>query len=125
MPRHGLSHYLATKRKAEFTKYLAEIAQTGPLQGSVVLTSQGLVPGNAAPFEKRFGSDYVDLEKRLIQHLQKLPYDDPFANMPHFVAMISYSDGKRSQREVGTFHSPVLARKWAEETREKLGAVYY
>jgi hypothetical protein len=116
----SLTHYLATKRKAEFTKYLGEVAKTGPLEGSVLISAPGVVKGNVAPFEKQFGGDYVDLEKKLIAHLQKLPYDDPFANMPHFVAMITYSDGKRPQREVGTFHSPVSARKWAEETREKL-----
>jgi hypothetical protein len=118
----SLTHYLATKKRVDFTKYLAEVAKTGPLQGSVEVTADGLVERNLASFEKRFGDDYVDLEKKLIQHLQKLPYDDPFANMPHFVAMISYMDGKRPQREVATFHSPVLARKWAEETGDKLSA---
>lgn len=119
----SLTHYLATKKRASFNRYLVRIAKTGPLEGSIEITPPGVVQRNLAPFEDEFGKDYLALERKLIQHLQKLPYDDPFASMPHFVVMMSYHDGKRPCREVGTFHSPVLAEKWAREKREKNSAI--
>jgi hypothetical protein len=118
----SLTHYLATKKKADFTKYLAEISKLGPLEGAVEVVAPGIVPSNLPPFEKQFGDNYAELEKKLIAHLQKLPYDDPFANMPHFVAMVTYTDGKRGKREVGTFHSPQAAERWALETKKKVSA---
>jgi hypothetical protein len=119
----SLTHYLATKRKSDFTKYLAEIAKTGPLEGAIDITPPGIVQKNLSTFEKYFGNDYTGLEKKLIQHLQKLPYNDPFAAMPHYVALIHYNDGKRQKREVSTFHSPALAAKWVQEMSEKNSAI--
>jgi hypothetical protein len=119
----SLTHYLATKRRAEFIKYLAEVAKTGPLEGAIQIEPPGVVPANLAQFEKCFGDEHVELEKKLVQHLQKLPYTDPFAGMPHFVAMLTYQDGKRQRREVSTFHSPVLAAKWVQETCERNPAI--
>lgn len=118
----SLTHYLATKQKASFNKYMAEIAKIGPLEGSVEITPPGLARGNAVLFEKHFGSDYVGLEKKLIQHLKNLPYSDPFAGMPHFVAAVSWNEGKRQRRDASTFHSPALAQKWVQETVEKNNA---
>jgi hypothetical protein len=119
----SLTHYLATKKRLDFNKYLGEIAKIGPLEGSVEITPPGLVQSNVGPFEKCFGGNYVELEKKLIQHLQAQKYDDPFANMPHFAALVSYHDGKRPRREVGTFHSFALAQKWSREMREKNSAI--
>ena len=119
----SLTHYLATKKKSEFSKYLAEVAKISPLEGSIEITKPGVVLHNATAFEKQFGGKYDDLEKKLIQHLQKLPYDDPFASQPHFVAMVSYLEGKKPRREVGTFHSPAAAGKWLREKREKNNAI--
>jgi hypothetical protein len=118
----SLTHYLATKKKAEFNKYMAEVAKLGPFEGAVDRQPPGIVPDNLPTFEKYFGNDYVDLEKKLILHLQKLPYNDPFKEFPHFVAMLTYADGKRTRREAGTFHSPSLATKWLQEMREKKDA---
>jgi hypothetical protein len=116
----SLTHFLATKKKAEFNKYLLEVSKIGPLQGSIEVVSPGLVPGNARAFEACFGDDYVGLEKKLIAHLQKLPYEDPFAGMPHYLAMITYGEGKKGKREANTFHSPLLADKWVQDMREKI-----
>jgi Protein of unknown function (DUF1570) len=115
----SLTHYLATKKRAEFNKYMAEVAKFGPFEGAVDREPPGIVSDNLTTFEKYFGSDYIDLEKKLVLHLQKLPYNDPFKEFPHFVAMLSYAEGKRTRREVGTFHSPSLATKWLQEMREK------
>ncbi len=115
----SLTHYLATKKKLDFNKYLAEMAKIGPLQGAVEIEPPGIVKQNATTFEKHFGSDYVYLEKNLVMHLTKLPYKDPFAGEPHYVAMVSYSDGKRNRREANTFHSSELAANWVTEAAAK------
>jgi hypothetical protein len=115
----SLTHYLATKRRADFTKYLREVAETGPLEGAIKVTPPGLVRSNATQFEKHFGDDYQELERKLVLHLQKLPYNDPFAGMPHYVAMLSYTEGKRRRRQAGTFHSRELAEHWVEQCCEQ------
>jgi hypothetical protein len=40
--------------------------------------------------------------------------------MPHFVATLSGTDGRRPQRAANTFHSPALAQKWLKESLDKL-----
>jgi Protein of unknown function (DUF1570) len=117
----SLTHYLATKKRPEFTKYLQDVAKLSPFQGAVNIKPPGVVAENLTLFERHFGSDATDLETKLVAHLKKLPYDDPFAAYPHFAAMITYTQAKRPKREISTFHSPELAAKWLTEKREKLG----
>jgi hypothetical protein len=119
----SLTHYLATKKKSDFSKYLCQVAKTGPLQGSVEIAPPGIVPGNLKLFEQLFGADHLETEKDLIAHLRKQKYTDPFAGMPHFVAMLNYRDGKKPKRDAMTFHSPILAVKWVREMREKNSAI--
>jgi hypothetical protein len=119
----SLTHYLATKKKSGFSKYLCQIAKTGPLQGAVEVVPPGIVPGNMKLFEQQFGGDYLQMEKDLIAHLKRQKYSDPFAGMPHFVAMLTWHDGKKQQRDVATFHSPILAAKWVREMRERNPAI--
>jgi hypothetical protein len=118
----ALTHYLATKRRTEFNKYLTQVAQLGPLAGAIEQQPPGVVPDNLVLFEQHFGSDHIALEKKLVQHLVKLPYNDPFKDLPHFVAMFSWHDGRRMRREVSTFHSPPLAANWLTEMQEKNAA---
>lgn len=119
----SLTHYLATKKKADFSKYLCKVAKTGPLQGAIEIAPPGIVPGNIKLFEQQFGDDYLQMEKDLIAHLKRQKYSDPFADMPHFVAMLTWNDGKKQQRDVATFHSPILAAKWVREMRERNPAI--
>lgn len=119
----SLTHYLAAKKKGGFSKYLVEVAKTGPLQGAVEIAPPGIVPGNTKLFEQYFGEDYLAMEKELIQHLGRQKYTDPFAGMPHFLAMLTYSDGKKQKREAQTFHSPILADNWVREMRQRNPAI--
>ena len=41
---------------------------------------------------------------------------------PHFVATVVTSDGRRTQKNANTFHSPQLADKWRREMVSKLPA---
>lgn len=119
----SLTHYLALKKRADFSKYLCQVAKTQPLQGAVEIAPPGIVPSNAKLFEQHFGDDYLEMEKELIQHLGKQKYTDPFAGMPHFLAMLTYNDGKKQKREAETFHSPILANNWVREMRQRNPAI--
>ena len=79
-----------------------------------------MIPGNRQLFEKHFGDDYVAMEKRIIAHLNRLPYNDPFANSPHYIAMITVQAGRRTKRDANVFRSQTLALKWQKETLDEL-----
>ena len=116
----ALTHYLAKARRNEFNQYVRAVSKLRPLEGAVELTPQGQVRGNRELFTKLFGTELVEMEKRLIVHLKNLPYTDPFADLPHFVAAVTYRHGKRPLRELQTFHSQALAEKWVDDIRGKL-----
>jgi hypothetical protein len=100
---------------------MREASQIGPLEGAEV-NPLGAVAATREAFVKHFGNDLADLQTRLVAHLKKLPYTDPFRDAPHFVAVLTCSKGRRERRTVDTFHSLPLAARWLAETREKLPA---
>jgi hypothetical protein len=118
----SLTHYLAKNRRTEFSTYLRAISQTRPLEGATDVRSPGIVPANLELFRSTFGEKFDDLETKLIAHLKKQPYTDPFSDSPHFVATMLIPAGRRTRREVQTFHSQILAEKWLRETIEKVPA---
>jgi hypothetical protein len=111
----ALTHYLAKNHRVEFHKYVNEVSKLGPLEGDRRIEAPGVIVGNRTLFEKHFGGDYATLEKRLIGHLNKLPYVDPFAGSPHVVAMIAVPSGGRTRRDANVFRSERLAVKWQSE----------
>jgi len=118
----SLTHYLAKAKRVEFAAYLRDVSQLGPLEGAGAFAEpKALVRENMDLFTKHFGEDLKDHERRLVLHLKKLPYSDPFADFPHCVALLSIS-GQRPPRQVGTFHSPALAQKWIRDSVEALPA---
>jgi hypothetical protein len=116
----AVTHFLAKNQRAEFHKYVHEVSKLGPLEGDMHIVRPGIIPSNAVLFEKHFGDDYAAIEKRLIAHLQKQPYTDPFADSPHIVAMVSVSSGGRIRRDANVFRTEALAVKWQQETLESL-----
>lgn len=115
-------HYLAKFKRAELLALLREASEIGPLSGATDVTSVGVVRGNRDAFVKQFGEDFRDLEGKIIAHLKKLPYTDPFLDAPHFVATFVAGSGRRAQRSGSTFHSPALAEKWLNDLQAKLPA---
>jgi hypothetical protein len=115
-----LTHYLAKHQRAEFHKYVNEISRLGPLEGDLRIVKPGIVPGNKTLFEKHFRDDYSAMEKRIVAHLNKQPYNDPFAGSPHVVAMIVVPSGSRTRRDANIFRSRELAEKWQRETLDRL-----
>lgn len=118
----SLTHYLAKNRRPEFGVYLRAVSKTEPLEGALDIQPPGIVPANLVLFRKTFGDKFDDLETKLVAHLKRQPYSDPFADYPHYVAAVLIPSGKRGKREVQTFHSQVLADKWIRETIEKVPA---
>lgn len=116
----ALTHYLAKNQRASFHKYVREISQFGPLEGDLRVVRPGVIPGNRALFEKHFGNDYQAMEKRIVGHLNRLPYSDPFAASPHFIAMITVQVGRRTKRDANIFRTEALAQKWQQETLDSL-----
>jgi hypothetical protein len=116
----ALVHYLAKFKRVELLALVREASQIGPLTGATEVSSVGVVLGNLDAFTKRFGEDFKDLETRLVAHLKKLPYTDPFMDAPHFVATFTAATGRKGQKNASTFHSPALATKWLDDLRAKL-----
>ena len=108
----ALTHYLAKTRREPFTAYWKEVMQLGPFEGGYPSLQRGIVPKHLVLFRKHFGSDFQELEERLFRYLSKLPYDDPYKNHPHYVALIEIPEGKVRRRETNVFHSTSLAEKW-------------
>jgi hypothetical protein len=80
----------------------------------------GVLPDNVRRFKTCFGEDLADIERCLILHLKQLPYADPFADWPHFVAVVSLPSGPRTRREADVFHVPEQADRWRREIVEQV-----
>src|SRR5262245_31889245 len=74
----SLTHYLAKNRRTEFTALLREVSQLGPFEGATEIVPPGIIRANREQFSKLFGDDFKAIESRLVLHLKKQPYDDPF-----------------------------------------------
>lgn len=118
----AITHYLATNEKEAFAAHLREVSEREPFERPGDLLESGIIPQNLKLFEKHFGSDLAEMERKLIEHLKKLPYDDPYAELPHFVAMIEWKADGKTKREANVFHLPSMATKWLEDKRKVLSA---
>ncbi|MCP4816265.1 MAG: hypothetical protein GY888_27435, partial [Planctomycetaceae bacterium] len=50
----------------------------------------------------------------------KLPYDDPFKDYPHYVALVLLPAGRQQKREANVFHGTKLAEKWVSVILDEL-----
>jgi hypothetical protein len=118
----ALTHYLAKNRRSEFNELLREASRLGPFEGATEVVAPGVIRANRDQFTRLFGEDMKEHQRRMIAHLKKQPYVDPFQGAPHFAATVLTSEGRRLQRSAGTFHTRQLAAKWLRESVEKLPA---
>jgi len=116
----ALTHYLAKNKRVEFNEFVKKMSQLGPLEATGPIVQPGVVRENLVTFQLQFGDKLPDMENRLVLHLKKQDYNDPFAAQPHFVATVQAADGRRPIRTVNTFHSTALADKWIRDTVEQL-----
>ena len=118
----SLTHYLAKNKRADFNDYVREISRLKPLEAAGETVPPGVIPSNLAFFKEHFGQDLGDLNKRLVLHLKKLPYNDPFAEWPHYVATVAVLQGRKAKRDANIFHTQDMARKWIQEALETVTA---
>jgi hypothetical protein len=116
----ALVHFLAKQKPAELTALLDDARQIRPLKGAIAVSPVGTVRENRETFARLVSDDFVGLESRLVAHLKRLPYSDPFADAPHFVATLVSMESGRPKKQAGTFHSLPMAAKWLQEMQEKL-----
>ena len=116
----SLTHFLAKTKRNQFAAFVRETAQLKPFEGNYDVVAAGIVPHHLTQFKKHFGDELSAMETRLVAHLRKQPYLDPFAKFPHFVATIAVREGRRIIREANVFHSAELANVWIEESIKKL-----
>ena len=118
----SLTHHLAKNQRGDFQKLLTSVSQLGPLEGDFRIEAPGVIHGNLSQFRQLFGEDLGAIEKRVVAHLKKQPYTDPFAEFPHYVGVVGAGPGGRLRREANVFHVQTQANKWCEETVAKLPA---
>lgn len=116
----ALTHYLATHHRTDFHALVRGLSVLEPLDTLGPAVPPGVIPENVSFFKERFGDDLAEIERRLVLHLKRQPYRDPFAEWPHFVALISVPDGRRDRREANVFHTPEQAERWCREVIERI-----
>jgi hypothetical protein len=118
----ALTHFLAKTRRADFNDLLKAASQLKPLEGAVDVAATGVVRSNREEFETRFGDNFREHEKRLVLYLKNQPYNDPFANAPHFVATLIAGKKKQPEKKARTFTTLQLAHQWLSESVRELPA---
>jgi hypothetical protein len=116
----ALVHYLAKAKRPDLLLLVREASRIGPLEGATEVSSLGVVRANRDQFARQLGDNFLDLENKLIAHLKRQPYTDPFLDAPHFVATFLSTAGRRPQKNASTFHSLPNAAKWLADLREQL-----
>jgi hypothetical protein len=116
----GLAHYLAKHERPAWNAYLRKCSEILPLEGATQLDPPGVNNQNLMDFREAFGNDLRELERKLTQHLQRLPYVAPFAERTHFLAAISVPLGRRTSRWASVFLTEEMAQRWQEETIQGL-----
>lgn len=110
----ALTHFLAERRKEKFFAYLKEISGRGPL---AKFTEQQ----NVEQFQKYFPDDPAKFDAQILQHLQKLPYEDPIENQTHYVVAVRSG----AQRLYMITTSPRAIVEWQSELLAKQPATRF
>lgn len=105
----ALTHFLARNRRESFQALVRECSQLRPLAGGED-ARQGVVPSQREQFARHFGDDFAELERQIVAHLRRLPYQDPLAQWPHFAALAQGAGP--SDRSADIFHAQADAERW-------------
>ncbi|MEX1041071.1 MAG: DUF1570 domain-containing protein [Pirellulaceae bacterium] len=118
----AVTHYLATRKKADFNRFMKKVSETRPLEGALSTNTTGVVVENREQFSEFFGEDFAAIETDIVTHLMRQPYDHPFSEFAHFVAMLQTRSNNRTQGVANVFHSRELALRWQQEQLRRLDA---
>ncbi|GAA4437640.1 DUF1570 domain-containing protein [Bremerella cremea] len=120
----ALTHYLATRRKLEFDKFMKKVSELRPLEGAIERGNNGKVTSNSEVFKEFFGEDLAEIERSLVSHLKSQPYDHPLKEFPHLVASVRVNINNRTFGTANVFHNQELASRWQQEQIRKLDAAH-
>jgi hypothetical protein len=116
----ALTHYLAQNHRGSFRDFLRAMSQRRPLVSGGEAVAPGVIPGNLRDFKEYFGEDLADIERRVLLHLRRQIYVDPFLEWPHFAVLILMPEGTRPRREAEVFRLPKQAEIWRDQRLERL-----
>jgi hypothetical protein len=105
---------LARRHREQFHALVRENSRLQPLETPGSVMPPGVVPENVRQFKEHFGEDLADVERCLLLHLSKLPYRDPFADWPHYVAAVARPNDN-GERLVNVFRTQDQAERWCQE----------
>ncbi|TVS12223.1 MAG: DUF1570 domain-containing protein [Planctomycetaceae bacterium] len=111
----ALTNYLFQNQSQSFRALMRAMAQRGPLVGGGETVAPGVIPGNLRDFKEHFGEDLADIERRVMLHLNRQPYLDPFLDWPHFTVLLLMPKGTRPRREAEVFRLPQQAVHWRDQ----------
>jgi hypothetical protein len=116
----ALTHFLARKHAAKFTRYLQYASQIQPLaeRSSTVVANSEM--DAVKKFNELFGDDHTKLSRELVQHLRKLPYKDPVVNQTFYVVTMVVNRGRSAQISAALTTSPGEVREWQQESRQSV-----
>lgn len=110
----AMTHYLATKKSAEFNEYLKEMARLRPLERRSPDEQLKL-------FQDTFGRDLVRLDKDVARHLTTLKYEE----LPYYAVMFEHPLPNGRIRRAGLVtQSPSVIRQRHDQLREVLGSQF-
>jgi hypothetical protein len=116
----ALTHYLAQYQRESFHAFVRAMSRRGPLIGGGDVVAPGVIPGNLRDFKEHFGEDLADIERRVLLHLARQPYLDPFLDWPHFTVLILMPEGARPRRESEVFRLPEQAEHWRQQRLQRV-----
>jgi hypothetical protein len=116
----ALVHYLARYERRQFHRLMRAMSEIRPMEGAIRVENPGVVKSNLVEFKEIFGDDLAEMERLLVGHLKKLPYDDPFAEWPHYIAMIALHPPSKRNRMANVFHTKAAAERWIQQTMAKV-----
>lgn len=116
----ALTHYLAQNQRDAFRRFVQSVSRRGPLESGGPAVAPGVIPGNLRDFKEHFGEDLADIERRVILHLNRQPYLDPFLDWPHFTVRILIPEAPRPRRLAEVFRLPQQAEHWRDQQKAEL-----
>ncbi len=116
----ALTHYLAQNHRDAFRRLLRTLSDRGPLESGGPTVPPGVIPDNLRDFKEYFGENLAEIERRVILHLNRQPYLDPFLDWPHFTVLILMPDSPRPRRIAGVFRLPQQAEHWRDRQEATL-----
>ncbi len=111
----ALTHYLAGEHKSAFRSLLKELTAIGPYQAVGRPDERGMVVDQLGQFRRHLSLPLPEVEQDLIEYLEKLPYTDPFAMAPHFVALVRLQRGEKTGWKANIFHTQAQAERWSAQ----------